>query len=71
MKKDADRNRLIALTKDSFNNMWSFDGETLPEHVCRYVLGVYYEIDYSSHTIKIEYCRKGKLEKAYTISYQG
>ena len=43
--KDADRDRLKALTADSFDNIWSFDGHTLPKHVCRYVLGVYYEIN--------------------------
>lgn len=68
-EKDSDRHRLIALTKDSFNDVWSFDGKTLPEHVCRYILGVYYEIDYASHSIKIEYYRKGKLERNYEIKY--
>lgn len=26
------------------DDIWSFDGKALPEHVCRYILGVYYEI---------------------------
>lgn len=42
-KKDIDR--LIALTKESFDGVFSADGLTLPSHVCRYILGVYYEID--------------------------
>lgn len=39
-EKESDRDRLIALTADSFDNIWAFDGHSLPEHVCRYVLGV-------------------------------
>lgn len=32
--KQNDKDRLIALTKDSYDDVWSFDGVTLPEHVC-------------------------------------
>lgn len=60
-EKAKDRNRLIALTKDSFDDVWSYDGKTFPEHVCRYMLGIYYEIDYDKHEILIEYYAKGKL----------
>ena len=66
-RKDKDRERIIALTKDSFDDVWSFDGKTLPEHVCRYVLGVYYEINYSRKSILIEYYCKGCSDKAQTI----
>ena len=59
-EKDADRNRLECLTKDSFNHEWSFDGTEPPEHVCRYAIGIYYEIDFDKNTISIEYYRKGK-----------
>lgn len=68
-EKNADRERLIALTKDSFDDIWSFDGKSLPEHVCRYLLGVYYEINFSKRLINIEYYRRGKLENTYIISY--
>lgn len=59
-EKDADRSRLECLTKDSFNHEWSFDGTEPPEHVCRYAIGIYYEIDFDKNTISIEYYRKGK-----------
>ena len=65
--KDKDRERLIALTKDSFDDVWSFDGKTLPEHVCRYVLGVYYEINYKQKSILIEYYRKGRMVKSRIV----
>lgn len=66
--KDKDRERLVALTKDSFDDVWSFDGRCLPEHVCRYLLGVYYEIDYGKMLVRIEYYRKGRKVKEYAVS---
>ena len=68
-EKDADKERLMALTKDSYDGVWSFDGHSLPEYVCRYVLGVYYEINYTKRQILIEYYRRGILEKTYVINY--
>ena len=65
--KNKDRERLVALTKDSFDDVWSFDGKALPEYVCRYLLGVYYEINYKRKTIHIEYYRRGSLSNAQTI----
>ena len=62
-EKDSDRKRLIALTKSSYDNdVWSFDGTTFPEHVCRYIIGIYYEIDYSHQKAILEFYRHGKLE---------
>ena len=66
-EKNADRDRLVALTADSFDNIWSFDGITLPKHVCRYVLGVYYEIDGQHNKIKIEYYHRSERVKQYEI----
>ncbi len=57
--KQNDCDRLIALTKDTFDDVWPYDGNSLPEHVCRYVLGVYYEINYRKRDILIEYYRRG------------
>ncbi len=68
VRKDKDRERLIALTKDSFDDVWSFDGKALPEHVCRYVLGVYYEINFRRKSITIEYYRKGCRDKTRIIN---
>lgn len=66
--KDNDKERLIALTKDTFDDIWSFDGKSLPEHVCRYLLGVYYEIDFGRKLIYVEYYRKGSRVKKYTVN---
>lgn len=60
--KENDKDRLKCLTKDSFDDVWTFDGKSLPEHVCRYIIGIYYEINYNKRQIKLEYYYKGKLE---------
>ena len=59
----------MALTKDSYDGVWSFDGRTLPEYVCRYILGVYYEIKYSERRILLEYYHRGLLEKTTVLHY--
>lgn len=68
-EKNKDRERLIALTKDSFDDVWAWDGKNLPEHVCRYVLGVYYEINYRCQKILIEYYRQGEKTDSYTVGF--
>lgn len=66
--KDKDRERIIALTKESFGDIWSFDGKTLPEHVCRYKLGVYYEINFRMKNILLEYYVRGKFYKTKDVA---
>lgn len=66
--KESDKIRLTALTKSSYDDVWSFDGVTLPKHVCGYVLGVYYEINRNLGKIKIEYYSQGKKFRKYAIN---
>ncbi|WP_199883764.1 DUF1016 N-terminal domain-containing protein [Anaerosinus massiliensis] len=68
-EKKKDKNRLIALTKDSYDDVWSFDGRTLPEHVCRYLIGIYYEIDIANRLVVLEYYRKGKILDSFTMNF--
>lgn len=68
-EKDSDRKRLRALTKESYDDIWSADGKTLPEHVCGYVWGVYIEIDNVKRTELIEYYQKGFLVQSEVIKY--
>lgn len=68
-EKNKDRNRLIALTKDSYDDVWSFDGITLPEHVCGYLLGIYYEINISNRLVLLEYYKKGELWFDQTVKF--
>lgn len=57
--KEADKKRLIALTQ-SENSVWSYGGEAFPEHVCRYILGIYYEISKHYDFIYLEFYRQGQ-----------
>ena len=57
--KDKDRERLRALTKASYDGVWSADGITAPEHVCGYVLGVFVELDRVQRICRFEYYRNG------------
>ena len=64
-EKEKDRERLRALTKASYDEIWSNDGVTLPEHVCGYALGVYVELDRGNRVCRFEYYRQGaKFEEA-------
>ncbi|MGS2764806.1 hypothetical protein [Sinomicrobium sp. M5D2P9] len=44
-EKASDKIRLRALTKESYDDVWSNDGKTFPEYVCGYELGIYMELD--------------------------
>lgn len=66
-EKDKDKARLIALTKQSYDDVWSFDGFTFPEHVCGYELGIYYEINITQNKVFIEYYAKGLKITEYEI----
>lgn len=57
-EKQNDRNRLIALTRLT-DGAWSADGVTLPEHVCGYVLGIYYEVDIKNMIVNLEFYSEG------------
>jgi len=63
-EKISDKKRLRALTKESYDEIWSNDGVTLPEHVCGYVFGFYIEFNTKSRQCLIERYRKGsKIEE--------
>jgi hypothetical protein len=55
----ADRMRLRAMTKVSFDDVWSADGRTHPTHVCGYLLGVYIILDLQARLATFEYYRRG------------
>lgn len=56
-----DKNRLRALTKTSFNDTWSNDGRTHPEHVCGYMSGLFLMIDRRSRDASLESYREGEI----------
>lgn len=55
-----DKDRLKALTRPTYGKDWRHNGENLPDFVCRFILGVYYEINYINRKIYIQYYRSGE-----------
>ena len=53
-EKLSDKLRLRALTKSSYDDIWSYDGKAHPEHVCGYQLGIYIEIDIDKRNYLVE-----------------
>jgi len=66
--KYNDKNRLTCLTKSPDQDVWSCGGKALPEHVCGYGLGVYYEVDFKKKVIMIEYYAQGSCYHKYMLS---
>ncbi len=67
--KNKDRDRLECLTKSPDQDIWSYGGKALPEHVCGYGLGVYYEVNFRRRTILVEYYCEGYCYRQYEMSY--
>ena len=57
-EKIDDKYRLISLTNNNYS---------LPEHVCKYKLGIYYELNFNRNTIFLEYYYKGEKITEDTI----
>ena len=60
-EKVSDRVRLRALTKDSYDEIWSFDGKSLPEYVCGYEIGYFIEINRATRKYILQTFSKGEL----------
>lgn len=67
-EKNRDRERLIALTSAPSDDEY-IDSPKLPEHVCGYTLGIYYEINYHRRSILIEYYRNGEMAESSTLNF--
>jgi hypothetical protein len=63
-EKNSDRARLRALTKSSYDGVWSNDGRVHPKHVCGYKVGLYLEINRRARRCLLEYYHHGHLSKA-------
>jgi len=60
---NADRKRLMTLTKSSFDGIWSYDGKTHPKHVCGYINGIFLIIDHQTRTALLEFYSAGLLSR--------
>ena len=68
-EKDSDRKRLRALTKSSFDDVWSADGQVHPEHVCNYKLGIYLELDILTRTFILEQYERGNMQNEKVLQF--
>jgi len=69
-EKIKDKERLIALTKSTFyKDIWSYDGVALPEHVCGYDLGIYYEVNLGKRFVLIEYYIHGMKNSEEVVHF--
>ncbi len=68
-EKNDDRDRLVVMTKDSYDDVWSADGITKPEHVCGYELGVFIEINVAARRVRTEFFEKGAFRNAMERSF--
>lgn len=68
-EKIADRNRLRAMTKKSYDNIWSYDGKTHPEHVCGYILGIYIILNVTARTFTLEFYRDGEQFRSESLAF--
>jgi hypothetical protein len=68
-EKEKDKIRLRALTRKSFDGIWSNDGKTYPEYVCGYEIGFYIEIDIENRSCEIETYSDGKAVKHWRTTF--
>lgn len=69
-EKNADRERLIAMTKEPYNGVWDFE-DGYPEHVCGYKVGVFMEIRREHEEIHLDYFKRGNMEKQKVFRFSG
>lgn len=69
LEKESDRKRLRAMTKSSFDDIWSNDGEAHPEHVCGYRIGLYIELDAARRAARLERYIGGERVQERTITF--
>jgi hypothetical protein len=67
--KQADRKRLRALTRASYDGIWSADGRTHPEHVCGYRLGLLIDLDAENGCAAVEEYRSGEMICAHNFRF--
>ncbi len=62
-----DRKRLEIMTSDSYVGEILFD--ELPPYICRYSLGIFYDLDVKKRQIQLDFYQHGELIKTQTIHY--
>jgi hypothetical protein len=66
---DSDRRRLRAMTKSSFDDVWSADGIANPEHVCGYRIGYLLVLNIPQRTVAVEEYAGGEFVGISSMSF--
>ena len=66
-KRKEDRERLECMTKNTYYNEVTY--EELPRHICRYALGIFYDINIEEQKVNLEYYENGKLCKEEVLNF--
>ncbi|TBA92716.1 hypothetical protein [Rhizobium ruizarguesonis] len=68
-EKNKDRVRLRAMTKQTYDDVWSADRKTFPEHVCGYVVGYYLELNRRARRFLVEEYAGGQQTGSAEVTF--
>ena len=66
-KRNEDKERLKYMTKNTYYNEITY--QELPRHICRYALGIFYDINIEEQKVNLEYYENGKLCKEEVLKF--
>lgn len=66
-KRKEDRKRLEYMTRNTYYNEITF--QKLPRHICRYAIGIFYDINIKAQQVNLEYYEDGKLCKKEKLKF--
>lgn len=66
-KRNEDKERLKYMTKNTYYNEITY--QELPRHICRYALGIFYDINIEKQKVNLEYYENGKLCKEEVLKF--
>ncbi len=66
-KRKEDRERLQYMTRNSYYNEINY--EELPRYICRYAIGIFYDINIKKQQVNLEYYEDGELCKKEIVNY--
>lgn len=66
-KRNEDKERLKYMTKNTYYNEITY--QELPRHICRYALGIFYDINIEKQEVNLEYYENGKLCKEEVLNF--
>ena len=66
-ERKKDRKRLTIVTRDTYNGEVFY--EEFPRHICRYALGIFYDIDKDNNQLELEFYQHGEIKWKEKIKF--